>query len=260
MVCVIGHRQFINGLKRIVLKTRRPVTTCTGNVSMITRCIKNLISIPFVLVCIALPAQNVVDLKIAELPHIQKTIGNPKTVTTSLGQAVDFSGSDGYFLNINPLKGMSQFTLEAIFKPDSDGGFEQRFLHLGMLSGERVMFEIRVNRDSTWYFDTYISLSNGDNLTMINEKLTHPTGKWYHVALVVDGTRAVVYINGVVEFNEPIAFIPINEGIASIGVRQNLVSWFKGSIYRVRVTPRILEKIEFLNDHLPLRLCNFAGN
>ena len=206
-------------------------------------------SIPMLFVCIALGAQNGIDWKIAELPHVQRTEGNPQTEETPLGKAVAFGGSDAYFLDVNPLKGLDQFTLEIVFKPDGDGRFDQRFLHLGLLSGERVMFETRVNRDSTWYFDTHIALSTGGSLTMIDEKRTHPADRWYHAALVINGTRAVVYINGIVEFDEPLAFVPINEGTASIGVRQNLVSWFKGSMYRMRITPRPLTVNEFIDDH-----------
>ena len=83
---------------------------------------------------------------------------------TPLGKAVTFGDSDAYFLDVNPLKGLSKFTLEAVFKPDSDGGFEQRFLHLGTASGERVMFEIRVNRDKSWYFDTFNVTSGRGNV------------------------------------------------------------------------------------------------
>jgi len=209
-------------------------------------------SIVFTFAFSAISAQNVIDWKIAELPNIQKTEGNPQMVSTPWGKAVAFGGNDAYFLDVNPLKGLTKFTLEAVFKPDNDGRFDQRFLHIGTVSGERLLFEIRVNPDSTWYFDTYIDLANGVNITMMNKQLKHPTNRWYHAALVIDGTRATVYVNGVVEFNEPLVYIPINEGVTSIGVRQNLVSWFKGSIYRIRITPRVLEKSEFLNDHQTL--------
>ena len=199
-------------------------------------------------------ALNVFDWIVAELPHIQKTEGTPHTVATPLGKAVTFGGGDAYFLDVNPLKGLAKFTLEAIFKPDSDGEFEQRFLHLGMVRGERVMFELRVNRDSSWYFDAFIALSNGDRLTLIDKNLTHPADCWHHAALVVDGARVMLYINGMEEFNEPFVFVPVNEGIASIGVRQDLTSWFKGSMYRLRITPRALTPCEFLNDHQTLNL------
>lgn len=211
-------------------------------------CKKIVITVFLVFRCFMLSSQNITDWIIAELPHVQKTVGSPKTVITPLGKVVTFNEEDAYFLKINPLKGLDKFTLEVVFKPDSDGEFEQRFLHLGTVSEERVMFEIRVNRDSTWFFDTHIALSNGYEKTMLNRKLTHPTNRWYHAALVIDGTRAAVYINGTAEFDEPLAFIPINRGITSIGVRQNLISWFKGSIYRLRITPRALSKSEFIND------------
>ena len=93
-----------------------------------------------------------------------------RTMSTPLGNIVAFSGRDAFFLDVNPLKGLTQLTLEAVFKPDGNGEFAQRFLHLGLLSGER----------------------------------------------------------------------------------QNLVSWFKGSMYRLRVTPRPLSLSEFLNDHQAL--------
>ena len=209
---------------------------------------KILANVLFIFVCAAISAQNIIDWKIAELPHVQEIKGKPETITTSLGKAVAFGGNDAYFLETNPLKELTQFTLEIIFKPDGDGRFDQRFLHIGT-SGERLMLETRVNRDSTWYFDTHFTLSNGVKLTMISDKLTHPTDRWYHAALIVDGTRATVYIDGIVEFNEPLVYAPINEGVVSIGVRQNLVSWFKGSMYRLRITPRPLILEEFLNDH-----------
>ena len=216
-----------------------------------THCKKILANVFFVFACAAISAQNVIDWKIAELPQVQEIKGNPETITTSLGKAVAFGGSDAFIVDVNPLKGLTQLTLEIVFKPDGDGQFAQRFLHLGTL-GDRIMFETRVNRDSTWYFDTHLTLSNGEKLTMISEKLTHPTDRWYHAALVIDGTRAMVYINGMVEFNEPLAYVPINEGYAAIGVRQNLVSWFKGSMYRMRVTPKPLTPDEFLKDHQAL--------
>jgi len=214
-----------------------------------THCKKIVASALFALVCSTASAQDVFDWKVAELPHVQKTMGTPQKVMTPLGNAVSFSGNDAYFLGINPLKGLKNFTLEAVFKPDSDGAFEQRFLHLGTVSDERVLFEIRVNSDNTWYFDAFLALPNGNKLTMMNKNLTHPTDRWYHAALVIDGVRARVYINGKMEFDEPLVFVPIHEGITSVGVRQNLTSWFKGSLYRLRISPRTLTNCEFLNDH-----------
>ena len=200
--------------------------------------------------CLVLSAQNGIDWKIAELPHLQRTEGNPETFETPLGKAVQFNGSDAYFLDHHPLKGLSQFTLEVIFRPDGDGRFEQRFLHIGTVSSQRLMLETRVKRDGTWYFDTHFHLPNDFKLTLIDSTLTHPTDCWYHAAVVVDGTRAKVFINGVMEFDEHLEYLPLSESdVTSIGVRQNLRSWYKGGFYRMRITPHPLPVSEFLNDH-----------
>lgn len=203
-----------------------------------------------VLFAIAQETQHVIDWKMATLPHIQETKGNPRHVQTLSGGAVAFDGiGDAYFLGVNPLNGMDKLTLEVVFKPDHDGSFAQRFLHFGTVLGERIMFEIRVNRDSTWYFDAHTALANRASLTLIDEKLTHKTGRWYSAALVIDGEKAAVYIDGIPERSGSLAYMPINGGTASIGVRQNLVDWFKGSIFRIRITPRALTTKELLKDH-----------
>ncbi len=70
-------------------------------------------------------------------------------------------------------------------------------------------------------------------------------GKWYHVALVVDDGKIVNYVNGKVELEGDLDFGPINTGETSIGVRLNRVSWFKGAVYIVLITPRALKPDEF---------------
>ncbi len=145
---------------------------------------------------------------------------------------------------------MQQLTLEVIFKPDGDGKFAQRFMHLGTLRGERIMFETRVKSNGTWYFDAHTQQADGlDRLTLIDSTLTHPTDRWYGAALVLDGKTATTYIDGMQELTGKIDWRGIAEGISSIGVRQNLVDYFKGSIYKIRVTPRVLEPEAFLKDY-----------
>ncbi len=78
-----------------------------------------------------------------------------------------------------------------------------------------------------------------------DEILLHPVGKWYHVALVVDDGKMVNYVNGKVELEGDLDFGPINTGETSIGVRLNRVSWFKGAVYTVLITPRALNPDEF---------------
>lgn len=196
---------------------------------------------------------NYIEWKVANLPSVDSIKGAPTKVNTVLGEAVSFDGEkDGYFLGVNPLQGMEELTLEVIFKPDGDGPFAQRFMHLGLLRGERIMFETRVTPDKTWYFDAHTASSNGKSLTLIDENLTHPTDRWYNATLVARRDKLTTYVNGVKQLEGNLEFLPVNKGISSVGVRQNLVSWFKGTIYKVRVTPRVLSPEEFQKDYVTL--------
>lgn len=177
------------------------------------------------------------DFKAAP-PGLTKT-GSP------YGKAIAFDGEeDAFFLETNPLQGLRSFTVEAIMCPDKDGPREQRFLHIGEVSGDRMLLETRVTDDGQWYLDTYIR-SGSSQKALIDENLLHPAGKWYHVALVVDDGRMVNYINGKQELEATIVFAPINSGKTSIGVRQNKVSWYKGAIYKIVITPEALKPEQF---------------
>ena len=62
--------------------------------------------------------------------HPVTVVGQPKVVEDAVGKAVEFNGaSDGLFVDVNPVEGLQQFTVEVVFKPDADGPPEQRFLH-----------------------------------------------------------------------------------------------------------------------------------
>ena len=183
-------------------------------------------------------------------PEIERVEGNPQIVQTKLGPAVYFNGeTDGVFLKANPLAGLGQLTIEVIFKPDGDGKFAQRFMHLGEVRGERIMFETRVNPDKTWYFDAYVHLPDGKGMALIDDKLLHPTDQWYNVTLVVSPTMQTTYVNGTPQKWGSLDYVPINEGISSVGVRQNMVDFFKGTIYKIRITPRVLVPRDFLKDY-----------
>lgn len=190
-----------------------------------------------------------VDWLVAELPAVDSVMGAPTLIDTKLGKAVHFNGeSDAYYLGVNPLQGMEEVTVEVIFRQDADAAFEQRFLHMGQIKGERIMFETRVNPDSTWYLDTYIRLDGPEDLVLIDPAQTHPTGRWYNLAMVVSNGKATSYVDGKEQLQGEIPYRAINTGISSVGVRQNKVCWFKGDLYRIRITPRALTPEEFLTD------------
>lgn len=191
-----------------------------------------------------------IDWQVADLPSIDSIKGAPTLIDTKLGKAVHFNGeTDGYYLGENPLRGMEEVTVEVIFRQDGDAKFEQRFLHMGTVRGARIMFETRVNPDSTWYLDTFIRLDKETDLVLIDPEQTHPAGRWYNLSMVVADGKATSYVDGVQQLTGEIPYREIAEGITSVGVRQNQVCWFKGDLYRIRITPKALSPEEFLTDH-----------
>ena len=171
--------------------------------------------------------------------------GSPKIVSSPYGAAVSFNGiDDAFFLEEMPLKFLKEFTVEMIFNPSIDGDFEQRILHMGEISEDRMLLEIRAV-DGNWYFDGFVA-SGAHKLALIDEKLIHPLGQWYHVAFVVTKGRLSTYVNGKLELTEPFSFSPIKTGQSSVGVRLNKRSWFKGIIYKIKVTPKKLKPKRFI--------------
>jgi len=170
--------------------------------------------------------------------HAVTVVGTPRVVQTERGAAIEFNGaSDGLFLDVNPLKGLQQFTIEILFQPAADGPEEQRFFHIQESSTEnRALIELRM-KEQRWALDTY--LRSGDrHLTLLDRNITHPAAIWHVATLIYDGTTMAHYVDGVRELTGITGFAPLGEGRTSIGVRQNRVSWFKGRIQSVRITPR----------------------
>jgi hypothetical protein len=187
--------------------------------------------------------------------HKVSVVGSPRIVQTPIGAAVEFNGSsDGLFVDANPIEGLPQFTVEVLFEPAADGPAEQRFLHLSETGSEsRLLMETRLLPDRSWCLDTFLRHDEA-SLTLIDRLRTHPAGGWHAVALVFDGTTMTHYVNGVRELAGDVGFKGLGAGRTSIGVRQNLVSWFKGRIRLVRVTsealpaPRLMTVPQALTD------------
>jgi hypothetical protein len=178
--------------------------------------------------------------------HVTAVLGSPTVIEIGKGKAVQFDGvKDGLVVDALPLAGAKQFTLEVVFRPDSDGPAEQRFLHLQQDGTEsRILIETRVQGDK-WYLDTYIHSPRG-NLALFDPNNTHPTEKWYNAALIYDRKTMRHYVNSVEEMSGNLALTPLGHGKTSIGVRMNRVFWYKGAIRKVRFTPRVLQPQEFL--------------
>jgi hypothetical protein len=203
------------------------------------------------LIAAPLAAQEPIVWKFDRLDGIggQKTTvsGSPRLIDTPQGKAIEFDGrGDGLFLEANPLADLKQFTAEVIFQPAAGGPTEQRFVHMQEEGSEdRLLFEIRLTDDNRWFLDAFIK-SGAGNYTLYAEKLTHPIGPWYHAAIVVDRMTMRHYVNGVEELSTPVKFEPQKTGRTSIGVRLNKVSWFKGAVRQIRVSPQALSPSQFL--------------
>ena len=216
------------------------------------RALKTQITMLFCLVFSAYNCQNSVEsvewdlAKLLEKKSNDIEIkGTPEIVSSSFGKAVFFNGvDDAIFLKNNPLESFKEFTIEMIFNPASDGNFEQRVVHIGEVSGDRILLEIRA-MDGHWYFDGFAA-SGQNKFALIDEKLIHKLGEWHHVAFVVGKNSLKTYVNGNLELTEPFNFLPIKTGKSSVGVRLNKRSWYKGFIYKIKITPGQLNPERFL--------------
>ncbi len=172
-------------------------------------------------------------------------LGSPRVIDTPAGKAIEFDGvDDALVVGIHPLAGAATFTWEAIFRPDG-GESAQRWFHLQETgSDNRMLFEIRVT-DGRWYFDSFVHSGAADK-ALINRERLHALGAWYHVAAVYDGREFRNYVNGEQEGAAEIHFDPQGPGRSAIGVRMNLVNYFKGAIRLARFTRRGLTPAEFL--------------
>lgn len=171
--------------------------------------------------------------------------GAPEVIEFPLGRAVEFDGvGDSIFLDGNPLAGLAEFTVEVMFRPDAGGLPEQRFLHMGEVNGDRLLFETRLTGDGNWFLDTFIH-SGEAGRTLFNERFLHPVGEWYHLAVTCDGREQVNFVDGRMEQRGSIDYVPAATGRTSIGVRLNQVCWFKGAIHKVRIAAGVLGPDEF---------------
>lgn len=180
--------------------------------------------------------------------RVTRVVGTPAPESGPRGPAVHFDGvDDGLFVPDNPVAGWPVFTVEILFRPDSPGPFEQRFLHLGLPTGARALIELRLTPENRWYLDTYLE-SGSNKLALIDPAQLHAADAWYWVALRYDGRVMSHYVNGVLEKSGALDIPPLPAGETSLGVRQNRVSWFHGAIREVRfhdtaMPPEALQRV-----------------
>jgi hypothetical protein len=184
--------------------------------------------------------------------HPVKTLGHPQVIDSELGKAVAFNGvDDALMLDVHPLAGATMWTWEMIFQPDADGAAAQRVFHLqvrdpatGADIADRMLFEIRIVKGQ-WCLDSFAT-SAGQGATLLNCEKLHPLGQWARVTAVYDGTTLRNYVGDELLGEAAVKLAPQGEGHTSVGVRINLVNYFKGAIYEARFTRSALGVGEFL--------------
>lgn len=177
--------------------------------------------------------------------HAVEVQGDPQVIDTSIGKAVEFDGEeDALFLPVHPLAGAEAFTWEVYFRPDSGGGAEQRFFHLQVEGKEdRLLFETRLV-ERGWYLDAFASA--GESKALMARDKIYPLDTWYHIAQVYDGKTYSSYVDGELQMSAEVALLPQGAGRTSVGVRINLIDYFKGAVRSARFTRHALTPEEFL--------------
>jgi hypothetical protein len=170
--------------------------------------------------------------------HEVTVVGAPKVVEENGVKAIRFDGAhDGLFVPDIPIAGAKAFTIEVLLYPVEGGPEAQRFFHLQDTEERRAMIETRLDGKGGWWLDTFIRSGaepNGKAVTLIDPHHVHPTNHWYWVALRCADGHMAHFIDGRKELEGDIPFSQFGNGRISVGVRQNLVYWFKGSIREIR--------------------------
>jgi hypothetical protein len=185
--------------------------------------------------------------------HATKILGHPQVIATPMGKAIAFNGvDDALFVDVHPLAGAETWTWEMIFKPDADGKAEQRVFHLQSIDPatgtdvpeERMLFEIRIVKGE-WCLDSFAT-SGGQRLPLLNCEKRYPFGRWYRVTTVYDGKMLKNYVGDELQREGEVHLVPQRPGHLSVGVRINLVDYYKGAIFETRFTRSALGVGDFL--------------
>ena len=189
--------------------------------------------------------------------HAVTVFGQPRVIATSHGAAIQFNGSNtGLVVSNNPLAGMTNFTVELIFKPyplTVAKAREPRIVHVqsGKPPDHRLTLEARVTTNSaphTFHLDTFLRFGDGDyRHTLFNQDHSHPVGAWAHLAVTYDGTNFCNYFNGQLELRSALKGMSFtNTGATWIGQRANDTGYFEGAVLALRFTPRAIATNDFM--------------
>ncbi len=155
-------------------------------------------------------------------------VGEPRVVDTPGRKALSAFDEvdDAIFLDVHPLAGAKQFTVE-VARPDARRSPEQQFFHLEEDGNENRI----CSRHGCDEYPRHVH----PEVARPGRRCSPRTGTRSTsgiAAIVVDGKEMRAYVDGKLEMSTPLAFEPHKEGRTSLGVRINKVFWFKGAATR----------------------------
>ena len=135
-----------------------------------------------------------------------------------------------------------------IFRPDADGATEQRIFHLQAVdpatgkdvADERMLFEMVVKGNGAWITPPW------QNKTLLNCEKLYPFGPWYRVTAVYDGKTLKNYVGDELQGEGEVHLVPQRPGRSSMGVRINMLYYYKGGMYAARFTRSALGVQDFM--------------
>ena len=157
-------------------------------------------------------------------------IGNPEIEERGLR----FKGSDGIILPENPLPAWPELYIELDFTPVSGGGEEQRFIHFGQIDGPRLLFETR-SYAGRWCLDVFVCSANGKSLVLMDKSKLHDENRRFTLRAELRRDNVKSFIDGKLEGEAELNFVPFSGNGFSLGVRQNRISFFSGIIGEIRI-------------------------
>lgn len=166
-------------------------------------------------------------------------MGSPLVIDSTDSQPFTrFNGrDDGLILSHSPLSGASRFSIRVMLHPQRGGPFEQRFFHIqDEKSEDRLLLEIRMLSDGSWYADTYFEY-RGRAVLLQEPQLLHAPEAWCEYLVTYDGKLLSHWIDGILESSKPFTGAQLPEkGLLSIGMRANRVFPFKGDLGSIELT------------------------
>lgn len=111
----------------------------------------------------------------------------------AIGKSVQFNGSNGYVqMPDDVIYGLHNMTISLWVKPDTLGNWARLFDFGSKQEPPYPNFFLTVNSGSN---NMRLAFETGDN-SKIDAGAVLKTGEWQHLAVVIDGSKATLYLNG----------------------------------------------------------------